>query len=161
MESKCLVDTTNFIKTKNHFNLFWIYLHFSICCDLYFWHKYSWPSHHIKFKNVVSLEFDLFGFWPTIICKKIVKSFIIMTWLKFKHGSLKTIQLWQQICPPSPSVLSPMAIILIHISKNIVKDALIDRKSWMNMISSQLKIELGLWKLNPTPYNFSIVDQKP
>jgi hypothetical protein len=63
MESRCLVDTTNFIMTKNHFNHFLNY----ICIFWYvvtymFWQKYTLTSHHIRLKSVVSLEFDLFGF---------------------------------------------------------------------------------------------------
>jgi hypothetical protein len=34
MESRCLINTTNFIKTKNHFNHFLIYLHFLIHSDV-------------------------------------------------------------------------------------------------------------------------------
>jgi hypothetical protein len=106
MESQCFVDTTNFIKIKNHFNHFLtIFAFFDTSWHIYFWHKYSLTSHHIRFKNVVSLEFDLFGFWPTIICKKTLwKSFIIMTWLKFKHGHgpLKTIECDNNFCTPPP-----------------------------------------------------------
>ncbi len=51
-----------------------------------------------------------------------------MTWLKFKHGPLKTIQC-DNNSPPPLNVFSPMASILIHINKNIVKDALIDGTS--------------------------------
>jgi hypothetical protein len=35
MESQCLIDTINFVKTKNHFNHFLIYLHFLVHCDVY------------------------------------------------------------------------------------------------------------------------------
>jgi len=36
MELQCLVDTTNFIKTKNHFNIFLSIFIFLVRCDLYF-----------------------------------------------------------------------------------------------------------------------------
>jgi len=46
-----------------------------------------------KKKNVIFLTFDFFVFWFIITCKKLWKSFLIMTWLKFKHGyPWKTIQ---------------------------------------------------------------------
>jgi hypothetical protein len=63
MASQCLIDNTNYIKTKNHSNHFLIYLDFLICCGPYFfWHKYILTSHHIRLKFVISLELNLFGF---------------------------------------------------------------------------------------------------
>jgi hypothetical protein len=63
-----------YIKTKNHFSHFWnIFAFFSTLQHIYFWHKYIVTSHHITLKSVIFLKFDLFGFWPTIICKNIVK----------------------------------------------------------------------------------------
>jgi hypothetical protein len=40
-----------------------------------FLYKYNLTSHHMKLKNIYSLAFDIFGFWPTIICKNILKIF--------------------------------------------------------------------------------------
>jgi hypothetical protein len=37
--------------------------------------SYILTSHHMKLKNVVSLVCDFFEFWPTIICKSIMKNF--------------------------------------------------------------------------------------
>jgi hypothetical protein len=64
MESQCLIDITNFIKTKNNFKHFFEYIYvFLVCCDVYiFGTKYILSLHHIIFKNVISLEFDLFEF---------------------------------------------------------------------------------------------------
>jgi hypothetical protein len=74
MESQCLINITNFIKAKNHFNHFLsIFAFFHMLQWIFFWHKYTLTSHHIKKITVISLEFDLFRFWPTIICKKIMK----------------------------------------------------------------------------------------
>jgi hypothetical protein len=99
MESQCSIDITNFIKTKNHLNHFLsIFAFFSTLWCIYFWHKYIPTSHHIRFKIVVSLEFDLFGFWPTIICKNIVK-------ILHNMWPQKNSIVWQQIWPPI--VLSP------------------------------------------------------
>jgi len=36
MESQCLIDTTNFIKTKNHSIIFLVYLHFLVHSDINF-----------------------------------------------------------------------------------------------------------------------------
>jgi hypothetical protein len=75
MESKCLMDTTNFTKIKNNFNHFLnIFAYISkFVTYIYFWHKYTLTSHHIRLESVFYLKFDLFGFRPTIICKNIVK----------------------------------------------------------------------------------------
>jgi len=99
MKSQCLRDTTNFIKIKNHFNHF-LTIFFLWC--IFFSHKYTLTSHHIRLKSVVYLEFDFFGFWLTIICKKLWKSFIIMTWFKFKQRTPKNNTMWQQFWVPPP-----------------------------------------------------------
>jgi len=58
MESKCLVDTTNFIKTKNHFNPFLsIFAFFSKVWCIFLTQKYTLTSHHIKEKC------SFFGIW--------------------------------------------------------------------------------------------------
>jgi hypothetical protein len=73
MESQCLIYITNFIETKNHFNhLKNIYAYFLYDVMLFF-NKYLLTSRHIRLKSVVCLEFDLFGFSPTIRCENIVK----------------------------------------------------------------------------------------
>jgi hypothetical protein len=63
MESQCLIDTTNFIKTKFYLSHFWnIFAFFGTLQHTYFWHKYIVTPHHITLKSVIFLEFDLFGF---------------------------------------------------------------------------------------------------
>jgi len=95
-----------FMKIKNQFNqILSIFAFFSMIWHIYFWHKYILTSHDMKFKNVIFLVFNFFGFWPTIICKKLWKSFIIMTWLKFTHGTFEKNTIWQQSSTPH-SVLS-------------------------------------------------------
>jgi hypothetical protein len=101
MKLHCLVNTKIFIKILNHFNHFLNIFLLLVCSNICFWHNYIITSHHMKFKNVSSLAFDFFGFWPTIICKKIVNFFIIKTWLKFKHGTFeKKIQCDNNLGPP-------------------------------------------------------------
>jgi len=74
MESQCLITVTNFIKIKNHFNHFLsLFAFFNMLQHIYFLHKYTLTLHHVKLKNVVFLTFDVFGFWPIILCKNIVK----------------------------------------------------------------------------------------
>jgi len=73
MESQCLVNITNFIKNKNHFNHFLNIFAFLVHCDFFFGHKYTITSHHMKLKSVIFLTFDFLGFWCIIICKNIVK----------------------------------------------------------------------------------------
>jgi hypothetical protein len=67
MESQCLVDTIILQRLKL---IFIIYFHFLIIVTYIFWHKYILTLYHKKFSF---LAIDLFGFWPTIICKNIVK----------------------------------------------------------------------------------------
>ncbi len=53
MESQYLIDTKNFIKTKNHFNPFLnIFTIFSTLCCIYFWQKYTLTSRDMKYKKV-------------------------------------------------------------------------------------------------------------
>jgi hypothetical protein len=62
MESQCLIDITNFIKTKNHFSHFWsIFALFNMLQHIYFWHKYTVTSHYITLKSVIFNFFD--SFW--------------------------------------------------------------------------------------------------
>jgi hypothetical protein len=63
-----------FHKDEKTFNIFLkIFAFRRMLWHIYFWHKNILTSHHIRLKHVVFVEFDLFGFWPTIICKNIVK----------------------------------------------------------------------------------------
>jgi len=55
-----------------------------------------------KFKNTISLPFDFFMFWPTIIYKNIVKPFFKMTRLIFKHEHPCKIVWCDYIIIPSP-----------------------------------------------------------
>jgi hypothetical protein len=81
----------NFMNIKNHFNhVLNIFSFLSMLWHINFWHKYTLTSHHIRLKSVVSLEFNLFGILTYQNNAKILwNSFIIMTWLKFKHGAPK------------------------------------------------------------------------
>jgi hypothetical protein len=52
-----------------------------------------------------------------------------------------------------------MAVIQIEVGKNFIDDVLIDGGSRINIIIKSMKIQLGLSKPNPTPYNLHMVDQ--
>ncbi len=52
-----------------------------------------------------------------------------------------------------------MAMIQVHIDKNFIDDVLIDGGSRINIITENLRVQLGLSKTNPTLYNLRIVDQ--
>jgi hypothetical protein len=52
-----------------------------------------------------------------------------------------------------------MAIIQVHVGKNIIDDVLFDGGSRFNIIVVNLKIKLGLPKPNPTAYNLRMANQ--
>jgi hypothetical protein len=52
-----------------------------------------------------------------------------------------------------------MAIIQVHVGKNIIDDVLIDGGSRVNIIIVSLIVQLGLLKPNPTPYNLHMANQ--
>jgi hypothetical protein len=52
-----------------------------------------------------------------------------------------------------------MAIISVHVGKNIVEDVLLDGGLGVNNITEDLKKKLGLPILKPTPYTFKMVHQ--
>ncbi len=52
-----------------------------------------------------------------------------------------------------------MAIIQVHIGKNIIEDILLDGVFGVNIIIKQLRIRLGLPKPKPTSYNLRMVDK--
>ncbi len=52
-----------------------------------------------------------------------------------------------------------MAIIQVQIGKNIIEDVLLDGGFGVNIITEQLKLRLGLPKLEPTPYNLRMANQ--
>jgi len=47
-----------------------------------------------------------------------------------------------------------MDVIQIQVGKNFINDVLIDGGFGINIIIENLRIQLSLSKLNPTPYNF-------
>ncbi len=52
-----------------------------------------------------------------------------------------------------------MALIQIHIGKNAIEDVLLDGNYGINIITTHLRLKLGLWKPKPTPYNLRMADQ--
>jgi hypothetical protein len=52
-----------------------------------------------------------------------------------------------------------MAVIQVQVGKNFIDHVLIDGGSIVNIITKDLKIQLGLSKPNPTLYNMLMVDQ--
>ncbi len=62
------------LKDKKSFQSFLEYICFiNTLWRIYFWHKYTLTSHHIKNFKCSFLAFDFFRFWPIIICKNIFK----------------------------------------------------------------------------------------
>jgi hypothetical protein len=52
-----------------------------------------------------------------------------------------------------------MAIIQVHVGKNIIDDVLIDGGYRVNIIIKNLIIQLGFPKPNPAPYNLLMANQ--
>lgn len=52
-----------------------------------------------------------------------------------------------------------MAIIQIQVGKIFIDDVLIDGGFGINIITENLKVQLGLSKPNPTPYNLRMANQ--
>jgi hypothetical protein len=52
-----------------------------------------------------------------------------------------------------------LVVIQVQVGKNFIDDVLIDGGSRVNIITKNLRVQLGLPKFNPTPYNLCIVDQ--
>jgi hypothetical protein len=76
MESQSLANATNFQKKKKNISIiFWIYLHFLIHCDTFFFAQIYSSLTLYEIKKRTFFGFDFFGFWPTIIWKNIVKIF--------------------------------------------------------------------------------------
>ncbi len=87
MELQFLIDTTNFIKTKNHFNHFLIYLHFLVHSDVHcFCHKYTLELYNISWKKKILLQLNSLCYNPPYYANHLEKYPPILPWLKFKHG---------------------------------------------------------------------------
>jgi hypothetical protein len=52
-----------------------------------------------------------------------------------------------------------MVVIQVQVGKNFIDDVLIDGGFGINIITENMKIQLGLSKPNLTPYNLRMVDQ--
>ncbi len=52
-----------------------------------------------------------------------------------------------------------MAIIQVQVRKNFIEDVLLDGGSRVNIIIEKLKVQLGLSRPKPSPYNLRMVDQ--
>jgi hypothetical protein len=52
-----------------------------------------------------------------------------------------------------------MVVIQIQIGKNFIEVVLLDCRSGVNIIMEKLKVQLGLSKPKPSPYNLCMVDQ--
>jgi hypothetical protein len=52
-----------------------------------------------------------------------------------------------------------MAMIQVQVSKNFIDDVLIDVRFGVNIIIKNLRVQLGLSKFNPTPYNLHMANQ--
>jgi hypothetical protein len=52
-----------------------------------------------------------------------------------------------------------MAVISMHVGKNIVEDVLLDGGSSVNIIIEDFRKKIRLFILKPTPYTIRMVDQ--
>jgi hypothetical protein len=52
-----------------------------------------------------------------------------------------------------------MTVIQVQVDKNFIDDVLIDGCFGINIIIENLRVQLGLSKPNPVPYNLHMVDQ--
>ncbi len=52
-----------------------------------------------------------------------------------------------------------MAMIHVQVGKNFIEDVFLDDGSGINIIMEKLKVQLGLSKPKPTPYNLCMADQ--
>jgi hypothetical protein len=52
-----------------------------------------------------------------------------------------------------------MAMIHVQIKKNFIKDVLLDGGSRANIVTEKLRVQLGLSKPKPTPYNLRMANQ--
>jgi hypothetical protein len=50
-------------------------------------------------------------------------------------------------------------MIQVQVGKNFIEDVLLDGGFRINIIMKKLKVQLGLSKPKPTPYNLRMVDQ--
>jgi hypothetical protein len=50
-------------------------------------------------------------------------------------------------------------MIQVQVGKNFIEDVLLDGGFRVNIIMKKLKVQLGLSKPKPTPYNLRMVDQ--
>jgi hypothetical protein len=102
MESQCLIDTTNFIKTKIISVIFWVYFHFLIHNDIHFFcHKYISKLHNIGWEKKKSLWLNSLCYNLPYYAKSLEKYALVLPWLKFKHGHpSKTIQCDNIFGPP-------------------------------------------------------------
>jgi hypothetical protein len=84
MESQCLIDITNFIKTRNHFlNVF---AFFSTWSCTFVCHKYTLEPHNISWKKEFSLQLNSLCYKLPYYAKSLEKYIPILPWLKFKDG---------------------------------------------------------------------------
>jgi hypothetical protein len=71
--------------------------------------------------------------------------------------------------PSKPTLLEPtialvaidhqMVVIYVQVGKNFIEDVLLDGGSRVNIITEKFKVQLGLSKPKPTPYNLRMVNQ--
>ncbi len=52
-----------------------------------------------------------------------------------------------------------MTMIQVQVGKNFIKDILLDGDSRVNIITKKLKVQLGLSKPKPAPYNLRMANQ--
>jgi hypothetical protein len=52
-----------------------------------------------------------------------------------------------------------MVVIHVQVTKNFIEVVILDGGSKINILIKKLKMQLGLLKPNPTPYNLRMADQ--
>ncbi len=78
---------------------------------------------------------------------------------------IKSVQPMQpELVHPKPTCVvviidHQMAMIQVQVGKNFIADVLIDGGYGVNIIIENVRVQLGMLKLDPTPYNMCMVDQ--
>jgi hypothetical protein len=95
MESQCLINITNFIKTKNHFNHFLsIFAFFLYIVRHIFLSQIYFEITQYKFEKIIFFLIELILLWSTILCifKKKLCSKITMvevqTWTPLENNTM-------------------------------------------------------------------------
>ncbi len=99
-ESQCLTYTKNFIKIKNHFDYFEMYLQILAHRYVHFFAQIYFNILSYEIWNVIFLPFDFLVFWPIMTCKNIVKIFLGNDMVKGSNMGTLKITMWLHYWAP-------------------------------------------------------------